>query len=52
VLAILRHRIVGCKEARAGDDAMKDDEHSEPLGKIAASDHFISGPVRILGSAQ
>src|ERR1700704_6657502 len=40
VLAILRHRIIGCKEARAGNDAMKRAEHYEPFGKYAASAHF------------
>src|SRR5882762_4043766 len=52
VLAILRHRIIRCKEARASNHAMKGYEHGEPFGKLAAFDHFASGSVRILGSAQ
>ena len=51
-LAILFHRIVRCKKAGTGNEAMKRDEHDEPFGKFAAFDHFATGPARILGSAQ
>ena len=52
VLAILFQRIVRCKKAGAGNNAMKDTEHDEPFGKLAPFVHFATRSAWILGSAQ
>src|SRR5258708_3569167 len=52
VFAVLCNGFIWRQEARANNNAMKRPEHDEPFDKFAASAHFASLLVRILGSAQ
>src|SRR4029077_11974786 len=42
VLAILFQRIVRCKKAGAGNNAMNDTAHDEPFGVVAPFVHFAT----------